>query len=57
MEHVLSGLQTCIKDAHEPHLTKMEWLSSKLSESVKEVKKKIDEGDEKLQKVHFTFNL
>jgi ElaB/YqjD/DUF883 family membrane-anchored ribosome-binding protein len=51
MEHVLSGLQTCMKDAHEPHLSKMERLKSKMSESIEQVRSKIYEGDEKVQKV------
>ena len=51
MEHVLSGLQTCMKDAHEPHLSKMERLNHKINESIKHVKSKIYGGDEKLQKV------
>lgn len=55
MEHVLSGLQTCMKDAHEPHLSKMERLNNKLNESIKQVKTKISEEDEKLQKVDITF--
>ena len=40
-----------MKDAHEPHLSKMERLNNKISESVKQVKSKIFDGDEKLQKV------
>ena len=48
MEHVRSGLQTCMKDAHEPHLSKMERLNKKINESIKEGKA----TDEKLQKVN-----
>ena len=51
MEHVLSGLQTCMKDAHEPYLSKMEKLNCKINESIKQVKSAIKDGDDNLQKV------
>lgn len=56
MEHVLSGIQTCMRDAHEPHLSKMGRLKDKINDSVKHVKSKISEGDERAQKVRNTIN-
>lgn len=51
MEHVLAGIQSCIKDLHEPHLSKLERLSNIVNQSINKAMCKANGGEEMSLKV------